>query len=286
MLSAHKVRSLRERLLSVQVWSDGAAVPLTPGVRDYLGFHASRYAFTRRAILSEVRGDERVLEIGPSPWLAATILRERPRLRWESVTGGYPLGAAEPLERRAEAVEVELGGQRFAWTSQRGVNVEVDPLPFPDERFDLVIFLEVIEHLIHDPVWALREIARVLAPGGLLVLSTDNANNFVKLLKLLTRRSIYHPLPVRSFGERHHREYLSHELVDLLEGVGYRDLRVETFNHLPFLPEDDRAKSLAYRCGNALTTLPPLRHLRRHVLVLARKGAARDYRPGWLFFSE
>ena len=285
MLSTRRVRSLRERLLSVQIWSDGVALPVPQGSRDYLEFHASRYEFTRRAILAELKGDERVLEIGPSPWLAATILQDRPRLRWESVTGAYPLDAS-PLERREERVEVELGGQRFAWTSQRGVNVEVDPLPYPDQGFELVIFLEVIEHLIHDPVWALREIARVLAPGGLLVLSTDNANNFVKLLKLLTRRSIYHPLPVRSFGERHHREYLPHELLDLLEGIGYRDLRVETFNHLPILPEDDRAKSLAYRCGNALTTLPPLRYLRRHVLVLGRKGEARDYRPDWLFFSE
>ncbi|HLG71790.1 MAG TPA: class I SAM-dependent methyltransferase [Chloroflexota bacterium] len=48
-------------------------------------------------------------------------------------------------------------------------------LAFADEAFDCVTFQEVIEHLDR-PVDAVREINRVLRPGGLLVLSTPNAN--------------------------------------------------------------------------------------------------------------
>jgi 2-polyprenyl-3-methyl-5-hydroxy-6-metoxy-1,4-benzoquinol methylase len=48
-------------------------------------------------------------------------------------------------------------------------------LGFEDETFDCVTFKEVIEH-IDRPVDALREINRVLRPGGHLVLSTPNAN--------------------------------------------------------------------------------------------------------------
>jgi SAM-dependent methyltransferase len=46
----------------------------------------------------------------------------------------------------------------------------VDPLPFPDQRIDTVLLLEVLEHLVDDAA-ALREICRVLRPGGKLVLS-------------------------------------------------------------------------------------------------------------------
>jgi ubiquinone/menaquinone biosynthesis C-methylase UbiE len=48
-------------------------------------------------------------------------------------------------------------------------------LPFPDAAFDKVLMTEVLEH-IPDEQAALREIRRVLRPGGTYVLSVPNAN--------------------------------------------------------------------------------------------------------------
>lgn len=45
--------------------------------------------------------------------------------------------------------------------------------PFPDATFDTVVALEIIEH-VENPNQFLREIARVLRPGGHVVLSTPN----------------------------------------------------------------------------------------------------------------
>ncbi|MEH3055201.1 MAG: methyltransferase domain-containing protein [Patulibacter minatonensis] len=50
---------------------------------------------------------------------------------------------------------------------------DVRELPYPDAQFDLVVCFEVIEH-IEDHPRALDELQRVLAPGGLLVLSSPN----------------------------------------------------------------------------------------------------------------
>lgn len=50
----------------------------------------------------------------------------------------------------------------------------VPPLPFGDESFDCVISFQVIEH-IEDDASFVREVARVLRPGGCFVVTTPNA---------------------------------------------------------------------------------------------------------------
>ena len=45
-----------------------------------------------------------------------------------------------------------------------------DVLPFPDEHLDTILLLEVLEHLVDDSA-AVREMSRVLRPGGKLVVS-------------------------------------------------------------------------------------------------------------------
>ncbi len=71
-------------------------------------------------------------------------------------------------------------------------------VPFPSSCFDLVLCSWVVEHLVRpDPVFA--ELARVLRPGGHLVLLAPNAWNYVTLaqrvvparLQELLTRTIY-----------------------------------------------------------------------------------------------
>jgi 2-polyprenyl-3-methyl-5-hydroxy-6-metoxy-1,4-benzoquinol methylase len=57
-------------------------------------------------------------------------------------------------------------------------------LPYEDSRFDYVCFLEAIEHT-ENPYNAVREVARVLRPGGTLILSTPNYLNIERRLKFL-----------------------------------------------------------------------------------------------------
>lgn len=56
-------------------------------------------------------------------------------------------------------------GERVALLHQRA-----EVLPFPDDTFDVVSCLEALEFMM-DPPAVLRELARVLRPGGLLVLT-------------------------------------------------------------------------------------------------------------------
>lgn len=69
-----------------------------------------------------------------------------------------------------DQIPVEYGGTvpgAGKWMTMRG---SVYSLPFQDERFDCVIISEVLEHLANDQD-ALREVTRVLKPGGVLAAS-------------------------------------------------------------------------------------------------------------------
>jgi SAM-dependent methyltransferase len=52
-------------------------------------------------------------------------------------------------------------------------------LPFPAATFGVVIIKHIVEHL-PDPARALREIGRVTAPGGILILATPNLDSLLK----------------------------------------------------------------------------------------------------------
>jgi len=57
-------------------------------------------------------------------------------------------------------------------------------LPYGDEEFDYVCFLEAIEHT-ENPYNAVREVARVLKRGGTLIMSTPNYLNIERRMKFL-----------------------------------------------------------------------------------------------------
>ncbi len=77
--------------------------------------------------------------------------------------GGKVIGLEYDFERAREA------GER----SPLIVNGAGEGLPFPDESFDLILSHEVLEH-VQDDAAAAREMARVLRPGGRIVLFVPN----------------------------------------------------------------------------------------------------------------
>ena len=89
-----------------------------------------------------------------------------------------------------------------------------EDLPFPDGRFDAVICTQALEHVL-DPARAVREMHRVLAPGGVLMLSTHGT-------------AVYHPCPTDLW------RWTQEGLVKLLrDNGGWRELRLEPAGGTP-----------------------------------------------------
>ena len=145
----------------------------------------------------------RVLDIGTSSGTNLRMLRD---LGFTRVTG---------LDMSADAI---------AFCRAKGLGAveqgDVCAMPFADESFDLVLATDIIEHVVEDGR-ALREIARVLRPGGIALVTVPA---FPLLWGLQDRVA------------RHQRRYRMRPFRAALEAAGLTVRRAYYFNYVLFLP--------------------------------------------------
>jgi SAM-dependent methyltransferase len=163
-------------------------------------------------------------EIARTPGLDVLNIGSGPFLELERLPRDRRRHTICDIDERAIRMARELHGDRI-----KGADVLCpgEPLPYSSDAFDLVVSMDVIEHVSPPEPWA-REALRVLRPGGRLFLTTPNYGSVSlrmieqTVLEAIARmngfsRSAIHPTKFdrRRFGE-------------LLVGLGAREVRIRT----------------------------------------------------------
>jgi ubiquinone/menaquinone biosynthesis C-methylase UbiE len=153
---------------------------------------------------------------------------------------------------RVTGLEPDEGMLSLAKTLYQRSNVEyvqgsAESIPYPDSTFDKVVSVSCLEHFA-DPLQGLREMARVLKPGGRLAISVDS---------LLAENS---PLSFREWHTRRH--FVTHyfnreELLGMMKSVGLR-CEPERTEHLFRSRLAARLRQLFIRRPRLLLPLFPL----------------------------
>ncbi|MEW6434447.1 MAG: class I SAM-dependent methyltransferase [Myxococcota bacterium] len=163
---------------------------------DYFSNHALKLRFPwrlyhqpivealQRAIAGAPGPD--VLNVGSGPFLELSRLD----------TGPSRFTLCD-IDARAIEVARELHGARLARTDVIPAGA---PLPYPEASFDLVVSMDVIEHLGDPRPW-LRELVRVLRPGGHLFLTTPNYGSMSLTILELTALELI--ARIQGFSRRH-----------------------------------------------------------------------------------
>lgn len=148
-------------------------------------------------------------------------LVDKPRGRVLDVPAGLGDLAKELHDEGFEVSCCDIDPRQFC---AEGLTVEWGDLngrlPYDDEEFDYVCFLEAIEHT-ENPYNAVREVARVLKRGGTLAMSTPNYLNIERRLKFLITGFFTKPVSHEKFlGPYKGKTYGMH-----LSPIGYTLIR-------------------------------------------------------------
>lgn len=183
---------------------------------------------------------------------------------------GVGYGSSFLAETAARVVGVDVSKESVDYARRRygGPRIEfhvmdVEDLTFPDASFDAVCSFETIEH-VRDPARVVSEAARVLRPGGVLVISTPHV--------AVTTTSPENP---------HHRIEFSRPDFDALlrtcfpevEMYGQRRLQTPAHRLAQRLDVLGLRRRLAFlRRGSRLLGTPPTEEMTLDDLVIAPDG--------------
>lgn len=178
-----------------------------------------------------------LLDIGTSP-LTFILKKRYPHIQIST------LDISDNMKKRCQKAKIKF----------IKANLNTTSLP-NDTKYDLVIFLEVLEHLKSDHTLILEWIAKILKPRGICLLQTPNKYSTKALLLKLVGLPIWDLLSKRpdySPEFAHFKEYSLTELVNLIK----QQPNLEVLNANYSLYYDTLESSMVYR--NHATLLKPL----------------------------
>src|SRR5262252_8909923 len=210
------------------------------------------------------------------------ILQELPRGALLDVPAGEGALAARLIDAGFEVRCCDLYPEIFQLDGvdiHRG-NLDAE-LPFSDQSFSYVTCLEGLEH-IENPQQAMREFARVLKPGGQLIVSVPNILNIEERLKWLLYGYTSHFKPIsRAAAAKLQAEY--HDRVEIaahVNPIGYAELRyiLEKYGFEVVSVHRDKPKSKTWAYWPVVATIklvskltPPQKRAERWTEELASR---------------
>ncbi len=92
-------------------------------------------------------------------------------------------------------------------------HLEAENAPFEDNTFDAVILSQTIEHFTYSPLHPLKEIFRIVRPGGIVIIDAPNISCFRNISRLIRGKSLHWDF----------RKHYLEQIPEMMNNVPYYD---------------------------------------------------------------
>lgn len=143
-------------------------------------------------------------------------------------------------EKKCIVDGIDANDQVLKIAKQRGykstylINLNNDQINLDQiaKKYDIIIFADILEHLIH-PEYILKTLNKNLKPEGKILVSLPNVAFILNRFELMMGRWTY-----REFGtldKTHLRFYTIRSIADLIEKAGYSVIKIKPYNQFGIL---------------------------------------------------
>ncbi|MDA8807309.1 class I SAM-dependent methyltransferase [Opitutales bacterium] len=230
------------------------------GEYKYAMMHHSSYIRTISDIMKFAEQGATVLELGAFTGVVSIALK---RLGFDVIASDIP----EFFDRENVRSYYKKEGIQILPLNLRGAQ-----LPYDDSSIDVVCMCETLEHLNFNPLPLLKEINRVIKPGGMIYVAMPNFSRVGNRFKALVGLPIYSPIEdyLKQLSREHNmlvglhwREYTMNETKWMLSKMGFSIKEAYYFSELN--------TGFFRRIANFIPSL------RQSVVVIASKSSNPDY---------
>lgn len=186
--------------------------PKSAAMDDYFFGSVDRFSMLLQVLSKHCAEGARVLDAGAGYAMQTAALQQ----------AGFQAYAADVYQDFSVYKELNIPYQKW--------HLEADTTaPFAENYFDAVILSQTIEHFTYSPYEPIKQLLRVIRPGGYLLIDAPNITSFNNISRLLRGKTIHwglkkHYLEQQAqvvngipYYDRHNHEYAMQDLRDIAE---------------------------------------------------------------------
>lgn len=198
-------------------------------IKPYVDDALARF-FHTIDIIARQKKEGKLLEIGSNPYLLTILVKKFFDYKI-TMTNYFDISIyGSHVKKGSQIIKSEEYNEEFEFEFF-DLNIELSKLPFEVNEFDVILFCEVLEHIIVKPLDIFSKLKDILKKDGILLITTPNAVRLINFAHMIEGYNFFDRYHTNNgvYG-RHNREFTITEIEKILIENKFKIIYSETLD--------------------------------------------------------
>ena len=198
-------------------------------IKPYVDDALARF-FHTIDIIARQKKEGKLLEIGSNPYLLTILVKKFFDYKI-TMTNYFDISIyGSHVKKGSQIIKSEEYNEEFEFEFF-DLNIELSKLPFEVNEFDVILFCDVLEHIIVKPLDIFSKLKDILKKDGILLITTPNAVRLINFAHMIEGYNFFDRYHTNNgvYG-RHNREFTITEIEKILIENKFKIIYSETLD--------------------------------------------------------